>query len=220
MSFRLIPTDQRFYELLANQAAVAAEGARVLEAELREFVDPTAAADQLRDLEHRGDDINHAVLSLLESTFVVPFERQDILALTGVLDDIIDLAEKVGDLLVLYHVPAPPPGAVDQASILVRACDVIVEGVAALNRPVDLRAYPPRIHALEKEGDALRRRLIEQLFEKPANAVSVLTGEEIYEGLEDAIDAADRVGRVLGQIATTYGTHLGGGAAAAAPKGG
>jgi hypothetical protein len=214
MTFRLIPTDQKFYELFAAQAAVAAEGARVLEAELRDYVDPVAASDQLRELEHRGDDVNHAVLAHLEATFVVPFERQDIHALTGVLDDIIDLVEKVGDLLVLYHVPVPPPGAVDQASILVRACDVIVEGVAAMVRPMDLRAYPPRIHALEKEGDALRRRLIEGLFEAPPSALAVLTGEEIYEGLEDAIDAADRVGRVLDQIATTYGTHLRGGAEA------
>ncbi len=218
MSFRLIPTDQRFYELFASQAAVAAEGARVLEAELRDFVDPTAAADRLRELEHRGDDINHAVLAHLEATFVVPFERQDIHALTGVLDDIIDLAEKVCDLLVLYHVPEPPPGAADQASILVRACDVIVEGIGAMIRPIDLRAYPSRIHALEKEGDVLRRRLIEQLFETPSSALAVLTSEEIYEGLEDAIDAADRVGRVLDQIATTYGTHRGGGAAAAVER--
>jgi uncharacterized protein Yka (UPF0111/DUF47 family) len=208
VSFRLIPTDQQFYELFAEQAIVAAEGARVLEAELREYVDPTAAADRLRDLEHRGDDVNHAVLAHLEATFVVPFERQDIHALTTVLDDIIDLVEKVGDMLVLYHVPVAPAGAADQAAILVKACDVIVDGVAALARPVELRAFPPRIHLLEKEGDALRRRLIEQLFEDPPSVIAVLTGEEIYEGLEDAIDAADRVGRVLEQIATTYGQHL------------
>ena len=208
MSFRLIPTDQRFYALFSDQAVIAAESARVLEAELRDYADPVAAADRLRELEHRGDDANHAVLAHLEETFVIPFERQDIHALTGVLDDIIDLVEKVGDMLVLYHVPVPPPGAADQAAILVKACDVIVDGVGALIRPMDLRAYPPRIHALEKEGDVLRRRLIEQLFDDPANVLSVLTGEEIYEGLENAIDAADRVGRVLEQIATTYGQHL------------
>ncbi len=208
MSFRLIPTDQQFYELFLDQAVIAAESARVLEAELRDYVDPVAAGQRLRELEHRGDDANHAVLAHLEATFVIPFERQDIHALTGVLDDIIDLVEKVGDMLVLYHVPVPPPGAADQATILVKACDVIVEGVAALMRPLDLRAYPPRIHVLEKEGDVLRRRLIEQLFEHPPSVLSVLTGEEIYEGLEDAIDAADRVGRVLEQIATTYGQHL------------
>ena len=208
MSFRLIPTDQQFYELFSEQAMVAAEGARVLEAELRDYVDPTAAADRLRELEHRGDDVNHAVLAHLEATFVVPFERQDIHALTGVLDDIIDLVEKVGDMLVLYHVPVAPPGAADQAAILVKACDVIVDGMRLLARPIELRPYPPRIHLLEKEGDALRRRLIEQLFDHPANVISVLTGEEIYEGLEDAIDAADRVGRVLEQIAATYGQHL------------
>jgi uncharacterized protein Yka (UPF0111/DUF47 family) len=208
MSFRLIPTDQRFYELFADQAAVAAEGARVLESELRDYVDPSAAADRLRDLEHRGDDINHEVLAHLESTFVTPFERHDIHDLTGVLDDIIDLAEKVADMLVLYHVPVPPPGAADQATILAQACDVIVEGVGSLMDPVELRAFPPRIHALEKEGDRLRRRNIERLFEPSTSPLAVLTGEEIYEGLEDSIDAADRVGRVLERIGATYGAHL------------
>ena len=151
MTFRLIPTDQKFYELFAAQAEVAAEGARVLEAELRDYVDPVAAADRLRDLEHRGDDVNHAVLAHLEATFVVPFERQDIHALTGVLDDIIDLVEKVGDLLVLYHVPVPPPGAVDQASILVRACDVIVEGVGGA-RQTDRPARVPAADPCAREG--------------------------------------------------------------------
>ena len=208
MPSRLIPTDKQFYTLFSDQAEIAAESARVLEAELRDFTDPVAASDRLRELEHRGDDANHAVLHHLEATFVVPFERQDIHALTGVLDDIIDLAEKVGDMLVLYHVSVPPPGAADQATILVKACDVIVEGVASLFRPLELRVYPPRIHLLEKEGDVLRRQLIEQMFERPDDVLSVLTSEEIYEGLEDAIDAADRVGRVLEQIATTYGQHL------------
>jgi uncharacterized protein Yka (UPF0111/DUF47 family) len=208
MSFRLIPTDQRFYELFADQAAVAAEGGRVLESELRDYVDPSAAADRLRDLEHRGDDINHEVLAHLESTFVTPFERHDIHDLTGVLDDIIDLAEKVADMLVLYHVPVPPPGAADQATILAQACDGIVEGVGSLMDPVELRAFPPRIHALEKEGDRLRRRNIERLFEPSTSPLAVLTGEEIYEGLEDSIDAADRVGRVLERIGATYGAHL------------
>jgi uncharacterized protein len=190
MTSRLIPTDQRFYKLFSDQAGIAAESARVLEAGLRDFGDPVAASDRLRELEHRGDDASHAVLEHLEATFVVPFERHDIHALTGVLDDIMDLAEKVGDMLVLYHVSVPPPGAADQATILVKMCDVIVEGVASLIRPLELRAYP------------------ERMFEHPENVLSVLTSEEIDEGLEDAIDAADRVGRVLEQIATTYGQHL------------
>ena len=171
MSFRLIPTDQLFYQLFSDQAVIAAESARVLEAELRDFVDPVAASDRLRALEHRGDDANHAVLAHLEATFVIPFERQDIHALTGVLDDIIDLVEKVGAMLVLYHLPVPPPGAADQATILVKACDIIVEGVASLIRPLELRAYPERIHVLEKEGDVLRRHLIEQLLAPEERAV-------------------------------------------------
>lgn len=203
MSVRLIPRDQGFYALFVDQAAIAAEAARVLEADLREFRDPAAAADEIQALEHRADDTNHAVLKRLEATFVLPFDHHEIQTLTTRLDDIVDLTEKIADMLVLYGVKAPPPGAADQASILVEACDVIVDGMARLSDRTDLRPFATKIHALEKRGDEIWRANISNLFEAPDDAQAVLTGEDIYDGLEAVIDAADRVGRMLGELAST-----------------
>lgn len=203
MSVRLIPRDRGFYALFQEQAMIAAEAARVLETDLRSFDDPTAASTKLQELEHRGDDTNHAVLKRLEATFVLPFVHDEIQALTSRLDDIVDLTEKIGDMLVLYHVKAPPPGAVEQAEILVQACDVIVEAMALLEHAAELRPFSDRLHALEKQGDDIWGRNIRQLFDAPTDAMAVLTGEEIYDGLEDVVDATDAVGRVIGVLAST-----------------
>ncbi len=202
MSVRLIPRDRGFYALFREQAVIAAEAARVLADDLRTFDDPTAATIRLQALEHRADDTSHAVLKRLEATFVLPFVHDEIQALTSKLDDIVDLTEKIGDMLVLYHVPEPPPGALEQAEILVEACDMIVEAVGLLERPAELRGYAQRIHALEKRADDVWGRNIRALFDAPTDAMTVLTGEEIYDGLERVVDATDAVGRVLGVLAS------------------
>lgn len=203
MSVRLIPRDRGFFALFQDQAAIAAEAARVLETDLRTFDDPTAASTRLQELEHQADDTNHAVLSRLEKTFVLPFVHEEIQTLTSRLDDIVDLTEKIGDMLVLYHVKEPPPGALEQAGILVEACDLIVEAMGHLERKADLRPYAVRLHALEKQADDVWGKNIRSLFEEPTDPMAVLTGEDIYDGLEDVVDATDAVGRVLGILAAT-----------------
>ena len=181
------------------------EAARVLEADLRDFDDPDSASRTLRELEHRGDDINHAIVGQLAETFVPPFDRHHVLELAGALDDVIDLAEEVADKVVLYRLAAPPAGASDQAVVLRQACEVLSEAIGHLERPAELRPYPARLHELEKDGDALVRSLIRRLFEGATDVRPVLIGKEIYEGLEGAIDRTDRAGRVLERIAFANG---------------
>ena len=194
---RLIPKDQSFFALFSAQAATGADAARLLEAELGNLSDAVTLSLDLQRLEHVGDDISHEISRKLESTFVTPFEREDLQALAMALDDVIDLIEKVGDMFVLYHVSEVPPGAAEQATVLVQACDVLVEAMGALSQPGHARAYPPRIHAIEKAGDALGRRLIQGLFEDPSDVKALIIANDIYEGIEEAIDATDRVGRII-----------------------
>lgn len=205
MSLRLIPRERVFYDLFRDQVATVREAAVLLEVDLREFRDPAAASGRLRELEHAGDDLNHTIMARLEITFVTPFDRHEVHALAGGLDDVLDLVEEVGDKLVLYRLPAPPAGAADQAAILVRACEVLAEAIDHLERPVELRPYPSELHRLEKEGDALYRSLVQRLFDGATDVRPVLIGKEIYGGLEDALDRADRVGQVLERIGSASG---------------
>jgi Phosphate transport regulator (distant homolog of PhoU) len=205
VKLRLIPRDTGFFQLFKRQVAIVAEAARILAAELRDYRDPAAASTKLRDLEHAGDGVNHEIMARLEQTFVPPFDRHAIEVLAGGLDDILDLIEEVADKFVLYKVSAPPPGAADQANLLARSCAVLVEAIDHLERPAELRAYPVELHRLEKEGDTLVRTLVQRLFDDASDVRPVLIGQEIYGGLEDAIDRTDQVGRVLDNLALSVG---------------
>ena len=208
MRLRLIPRDIGFYSLFIRQAALVAEAANVLAHELRDFRDPDGTSAKLRDLEHAGDDINHEIMARLENTFVTPFDRHAIHELASGLDDVLDLIEEVADKFVLYGLAQPPAGAAEQADLLSRSCGVIVEAVAHLQRPSELRPYPAQLHRLEKEGDALVRASIQRLFEGATDVRPLLIGKEIHEDLEDAIDRTDKVGRVLDGLALSYGPGL------------
>lgn len=205
MRLRLIPRDEGFYPLFRRQVAIVAEAAGILAAALRDYRDSAAASTKLRELEHVGDDLNHEIMSRLEDTFVTPFDRHAIHELAGLLDDVLDLIEEVADKFVLYELSAPPVGAADLADLLARSCAVLAQAIDHLDRPADLRPYPAELHRLEKEGDTLVRGLIQRLFDGATDVRPVLIGKEIYDGLEDAIDRTDHVGRVLDGLALRAG---------------
>ena len=127
---------------------------------------------------------------------MTPFEREDLQALAMALDDMIDLIEKVGDMFVLYHVSEVPPGAAEQATCWCRPTTSWSRRSARYSQPAHARAYPTRINAIEKAGDAFGRRLIQGLFEDPSDVKALIIANDIYEGVEEAIDATDRVGRI------------------------
>lgn len=101
MKPRLIPHDTGFHDLFARQAALVAEAAVILATELREYRDPAAASQKLRELEHAGHDVNHETIAHFTRTFVAPFDRTAIHDLATGLDDVLDRLEEVADKLVL-----------------------------------------------------------------------------------------------------------------------
>lgn len=206
MTLRLIPLDTGFYPLFRRQAAIVTEAAGILSSDLRDYHEPTALSTKVRELEHAGDDLNHEITARLDTTFVTPFDRHTIRALASGLDDVLDLIEEVSDKFALYRLEEPPSGAAEQAELLARSCGVLVEAIDHLVRPSELRPYPAELHRVEKEGDTLARRLIQRLFDDATEDIRpVLIGKEIHDGLEDAIDRADRVGQILDSLALSYG---------------
>src|SRR4051794_41521174 len=97
-------------------------------------------AGEIRDAEHRGDEISHDIGQRLESTFVTPFDREDIHALISALDDVIDYIEEVADTFILYRIEAPTPVAVEQAAIVVKQCEQLNEALGHLRGFKDLRS--------------------------------------------------------------------------------
>jgi predicted phosphate transport protein (TIGR00153 family) len=197
---RLIPREERFYDLFIDDAANVLDGARQLEAMLRSYTDPEARAAEIRATEHQGDEISHDIGRRLESTFVTPFDREQIHALISGLDDVLDSIEEAADTFVLYRIDAPTPQAVELAAIIVRQAEVLYEALTKLKGFKGLDQYWIEVHRLENEGDRIVRAAIAGLFRDDADPLDVIRWNKIYDLLERAIDQAEDVANIIERI--------------------
>ena len=200
MRLRLIPRDERFFDLFVEDVANVLGGARLLEAMLRTYDQPDVRADEIRATEHRGDEISHEIGHRLEATFVTPFDREDIYALISGLDDVLDLVEEVADTFVLYRVDAPTATAVEQAGIIVRQVELLHEALVHLQGFKDLDRYWIEVHRLENEGDRIVRAAIAALFNDDRDPISLVKWKDIYGLLEATIDKAEDVANIIERI--------------------
>lgn len=200
MRLRLIPRDERFFELFVEDAANMLGGARLLEAMLRSYDVLERRAGEIRDAEHHGDELSHQIGHRLEATFVTPFDREEIHALISGLDDVLDFIEEVADTFVLYRIEAPTPVAIQQASIIVQQCEQLYEALTHLRGFKGLEKYWIEVHRLENEGDQLARKAIADLFSGGGDVLEVVKWKDIYALLEATIDKCEDVANIIERI--------------------
>ena len=186
--------------MFAEDAANVLGAARLLEAMLRSYDAPEDRAREIRDAEHRGDEMSHEIGRKLESTFVTPFDREEIHALISALDDVIDFIEEAADTFVLYRIEAPTPVAIEQAAIIVRQCEQLHEALSHLRGFKGLEKYWIEVHRLENEGDQLARKAIADLFSGTESPIELIKWKEIYDILEQTIDKAEDVANIIERI--------------------
>ncbi len=199
MRLRLIPREERFFDLFAEDAANVLGAARLFEAMLRTYDAPEERAREIRAAEHRGDEISHDIGHRLEATFVTPFDREEIYALISGLDDVLDYIEECADTFVLYRIEAPTSVAVQQASIIVRQCEQIHEALSRLRGFKGLAKYWIEVHRLENEGDQLARKAIADLFATD-DPLKVIKWKDVYALLESTIDKCEDVANIIERI--------------------
>jgi predicted phosphate transport protein (TIGR00153 family) len=201
---RLIPRDERFYDLFLDSAKNALEAAHALNQLMTNYRDVEARSLQLQALEHRGDEISHDIGSRLATTFVTPFDRDDIHNLNSALDDVVDTIEKTVDTFVLYRIAKPAPEALQLSSIIVQQCEVIVVAVGKLRSFKDLKTDWVEIHRLESEGDRVSREAIAGLFAGSMHAMDVIKWKDVYELLEAGCDRCEDVADIIEQIVAKH----------------
>jgi len=168
---------------------------------MRVWPDGAEKRIELVDLEHENDAVTHDVIHHLYSRLAVPFERSDVLALASGLDDVVDFAEEAADFLGLYRVEAPMDQAIGLADTLGAAGGQVAAAMASLEDPAAATPYLREIKRLENEGDRLLRDGLSALFEGGVDPMMVIRWKDIFERVEDGIDACDRVAHVLRGIA-------------------
>jgi len=204
MRLRLIPREERFFDMFVEDAANVLHGARLLEAMLRTYEHPARQAKELFAVEHQGDEISHAIGKRLNTTFVTPFDREDIHGLISGLDDILDLIEETADTFILYHIDRPTPEAIEQAGVIVKQCELIHEALSKLRSFKGLQRYWIEIHRLENEGDRITRAAVAGLFSTNQQPVDIIKWKDIYALLEGCIDKCEDVANIIEKISIKH----------------
>jgi predicted phosphate transport protein (TIGR00153 family) len=195
--FRLLPTDDKFFGLFDDAAANAADCAR----HLRDAIDGNVEAHQrIRDSERRGDEITRTILQRLNSTFVTPFDREDIHALAEELDDVVDDIQTVSELLVLLPVSTPLPELHEQVNLLVRAAEENEKLIGRLESMKDVTPHLDAIDQLESDGDTIYRGILQRLYSGEIEAIEVLRWKGIVEALEGALNTIEDISDVVESI--------------------
>ncbi len=189
--------DREFFDLFEEAAANVVRGADLLDQMLGHFPERADLARDILICEQEGDRITHDIHQRLNSTFVTPIDREDILELTSDLDDIIDLIDEVADYLGLYKIEAPMEQAERMAHILLQAAQQIAAAMPRLRSFQDLSHYTVEVNRLENDGDRISRNAIASLFDNGIDPMVVIRWKDIFERLEEAIDACEHVANTL-----------------------
>jgi uncharacterized protein len=198
---RLRPTDTSFYELFAISAQHIVTGAGLLAEMITEDADREQIAKQMREAEHICDENTHEIVRRVNSSFVTPFDRDDLYALASGLDDVMDDIDEVVDLILLYEVVTLPPEILTQVEIIQRCAEITAEAMPKLRAMTDLDEYWIEINRLENNGDKNYRRTLAKLFSGDYKAIEILKLKDIVTSLEGAIDAFEKVANIVEQIA-------------------
>ena len=204
MPIQLFPREERFFDLFVEDAANVLAAARRLEEMLRVYDDIERRAKELFAMEHHGDELSHEIGRRLNTTFVTPFDREDIHGLISGLDDILDLIEEVADTFILYHIEAPTPASIEQAAIIVKQCEALHEALTKLRSYQDLERYWIEVHRLENQGDRIARAAVAQLFADDRSPTELVKWKDVYALLESCIDKCEDVANIIEKIVVKH----------------
>lgn len=195
---RLIPRDTKFFDMFVEMSENVTEAARVLTQFLKaDGDDIEAGVKKVKELEHRGDEMTHAILKKLNQTFITPFDREDIHRLASSIDDVLDFVNAAAVRLMMYKIHNPPPAAGDLAAVVVRQSEEIAKACALLEKGHHVLEHCVEINRLEDEADQICRTAIANLFEHESDPITLIKFKELYEVLETATDKAEDAANVL-----------------------
>jgi hypothetical protein len=158
-------------------------------------------ADRMREAEHAGDEVTHAIMRELNESFITPFDREDIYRLASSLDDVMDAMEAAVDLVVLYQIGELPAEVADQVDVIERAAELTAAAMLQLRSMKDLSEFWIELNRLENQADQVYRRMLARLFSGDFDALTVMKIKEVVDQLEAAADAFEHVANTVETIA-------------------
>jgi uncharacterized protein len=201
MGFSLFPKNDRFFELFSESAVNIRLAAECFLRMLEDYTDLEVKVNHIKEIESKGDSITHQVIDQLNSSFITPIDREDIYALAGRMDDVLDEIEGVSNRMLLFAVEKPTEECINLGRIILKAASMIEKAVANLKHFSNLKEFLVDIHSLENQADQITRRETARLFhEADVDVKSLIKWKEIYARLEHTADRMEDVANVIEDI--------------------
>lgn len=190
----LMPKQYGFFDLFERHAQTALEGTKVFAKAVEEWPNSADDLNRVAEIEHECDNIAHMTIDLLHRTFITPFDRDQILKMVSILDDIIDLVHAAAQRMRLFELKTITPELREMVGVLLESQERVNKMVCFLrNRDNENKAHEisKEIHSLENKGDRLFREGLASLFRSDMNVITVIKLKEIYETVEEGIDSCE-----------------------------
>lgn len=200
MRFRLVPSNDEFFDLFSQSALNVQATVRGLRRLVDDFTDTEAKHAAVKQAERAGDQITRSILHSLDTSFVTPFDREDIHALAEGLDDVVDGIYHLSEVLTLVPISVMLPEFKEQVGVMDEMAAVLVEVFEGLSAMKGLRPHLERIDALETAGDDIYRRTLGRLFSGDLDALEVLKWKDLVEAAEDTMDLIEDVSDIVASI--------------------
>ena len=199
MRLALTPRTSAFYDLFAHAGENVLAVAQLAERRFAQVPDSDVRQREIKQREHEGDRITREIVELLNTQYITPFDREDIYALAAAIDDVVDHIDEASELLGVYKVAAPSPKAVRQCELLVSGAELLAQALRDLKTLKNASQHIVDVKQIEDEGDVVLREAIAELFEQD-DAKTIIKWKDIYDALEEAIDACEEAANVIGNV--------------------
>lgn len=200
VSIRLMPRDERFFELFVADGEHLVAAAGELAALFQTYDQLEAHITRIQAIEHAGDELGDQVEERLDRAFITPVDREDIHELMRRMDDVLDRIQETAETLQIYGIEAPTAESRRLAAILAEQAGEILLALRKLEDMKGLDAHVKRVHVLENEADGLSRAAIGRLFRDEHEPLDVIKWRDVYLMLEESIDAAEDVAEIIARM--------------------
>lgn len=201
MAFRLLPREDEYFTLFSQMTAKMQEASNAL-VELTQGKSDNfeSVVKRIKDAEHACDSITHEITTKLNKSFITPFDREDIFALSVALDDVLDYIDAAARAILMYNIKEITEHAKHLAKVIQGLTIEINSAVSMLSKPTNLNQHIVEIHRLENEADDVYFRAIGELFQKQTDPIELIKWKELYEILENGTDRCESVANIIESI--------------------
>jgi len=201
MAFSLLPREVQYFALFTQLSEKLQEASAALVEMLQSSDDELESrSKKIKHIEHECDEIAHSITKKLNSSFITPFDREDIYTLAVALDDVCDYVDAAARAVVMYNIHESDQYAIKLALIIQKLTDEIHAATSLLEHSKGMGPHLLEIQRLENEADDVYFRGMAELFKGPSDAVRIIKWKELYEILENATDRCESVGNIIESI--------------------